>query len=78
MGHVVPEAQMGGPIALVEDGDVVSIDAVANTLEVDVTPETMEERRRKWKEPPLKVNQGTLYKYVKVVEDASKGCVTDA
>ena len=78
VGHVVPEAQVGGPIALLEDGDVISIDAVANTIEMDVTPEVMEERRKKWKAPPLKVNQGTLYKYVKVVEDASKGCVTDA
>jgi len=78
VGHVVPEAQVGGPIALLEDGDVISIDAVANTIEMDVTPEVMEERKRKWKAPPLKVNQGTLYKYVKLVEDASKGCVTDA
>jgi dihydroxy-acid dehydratase len=78
VGHVVPEAQVGGPIALVEDGDVVTIDAIANTIHVDVPPEVMEERRKRWKAPPLKVNRGTLYKYVKLVEDASKGCVTDA
>jgi dihydroxy-acid dehydratase len=78
VGHVVPEAQVGGPIALLEDGDVITIDAVANSIDVDVSPETMEERRKQWKAPPLKVTQGTLYKYVKVVEDASRGCVTDA
>ncbi|KIK52071.1 hypothetical protein GYMLUDRAFT_208278 [Collybiopsis luxurians FD-317 M1] len=78
IGHVVPEAQVGGPIALVQDGDVISVDAVKNTIEVDVTPEEMEKRRKAWVAPPLKVSQGTLYKYVKAVEDASHGCVTDA
>ena len=74
----MPEAQVGGPIALVEDGDVVTIDAVANTINVNVPSDVMEERRMKWKAPPLKVSQGTLFKYVKMVEDASKGCITDA
>lgn len=78
VGHVVPEAQVGGPIALVENGDVVTIDAVANTIHVDVSSEVMGTRKKKWKAPPLKVSQGTLYKYVKAVEDASKGCITDA
>lgn len=78
MGHVVPEAQVGGPIALVRDGDIISIDAVANTIDMNVTSEELENRRRSWKAPPLKVSQGTLYKYIKVVEDASRGCVTDA
>jgi dihydroxy-acid dehydratase len=63
---------------LVRDGDVISIDAVANTINMEVSEEEMERRRREWKAPPLKVEQGTLYKYIKVVEDASHGCVTDA
>ena len=78
MGHVVPEAQVGGPIALVQDGDVIHIDAVKNTLDVEVSGEELAQRRAKWIAPPLKVNQGTLYKYVKTVSDASQGCVTDA
>ncbi|EPQ54935.1 hypothetical protein GLOTRDRAFT_106262 [Gloeophyllum trabeum ATCC 11539] len=78
IGHVVPEAQVGGPIALVQDGDVISIDAVKNSIEVHVPPEELESRRKAWSAPPLKVSQGTLYKYVKLVEDASHGCITDA
>ncbi|CCA75526.1 probable ILV3-dihydroxy-acid dehydratase, mitochondrial precursor [Serendipita indica DSM 11827] len=78
VGHVVPEAQVGGPIGLVKDGDVISIDAVKNTINVDVDEAEMKRRRESWKAPPLKVSQGTLYKYIKIVEDASQGCVTDA
>ncbi|ORY27675.1 dihydroxy-acid/6-phosphogluconate dehydratase [Naematelia encephala] len=78
VGHVVPEAQVGGPIALVQDGDVISIDAVANTLIVDVSDEEMSRRRASWTPPPLKVSSGTLFKYARLVSDASKGCVTDA
>ncbi|OBZ71407.1 putative dihydroxy-acid dehydratase, mitochondrial [Grifola frondosa] len=78
VGHIVPEAQVGGPIALVQDGDVISVDAVKNTMELRVSPEELERRRKAWKAPPLKVSQGTLFKYVKVVEDASRGCITDA
>ncbi|KAI0755016.1 dihydroxy-acid and 6-phosphogluconate dehydratase [Daedaleopsis nitida] len=78
IGHVVPEAQVGGPIALVRDGDVISVDAVKNTIELHVAPEEMEKRCAAWSPPPLKVSQGTLYKYVKLVEDASRGCITDA
>lgn len=78
VGHVVPEAQVGGPIALVQDGDVVHIDAVKNTIDFDVDEAELERRRKSWKAPKLKVSQGTLYKYVKMVEDASHGCVTDA
>ena len=78
IGHVVPEAQVGGPIALVQDGDVITVDAVKNTLELQVPPEEMERRRQAWKAPPLKASQGTLYKYIKAVEDASRGCITDA
>ena len=78
VGHIVPEAQVGGPIALVRDGDIISVDAVKNSIEVEVSPEELEQRRAAWTAPPLKVSQGTLYKYVKNVEDASHGCITDA
>ena len=78
VGHVVPEAQIGGPIALIQDGDIIRIDAVANTLDMEVTEEELQRRRKAWKAPPLKVSQGTLYKYTKVVADASHGCITDS
>lgn len=77
IGHVTPEAQSGGPIALVQDGDMIHIDAESNTVTVDVSDAEMAKRRENWTAPPLKVNQGTLYKYVKLVSDASHGCVTD-
>ena len=70
----MPEAQVGGPIALVQDGDVISIDAVANTLNVEVSDEEMARRRAAWQAPPLKVNHGTLLKYARNVVDASHGC----
>jgi dihydroxy-acid dehydratase len=78
VGHVVPEAQVGGPIALVKDGDTIHIDAEANTIDFDVSPSEIDKRRKAWTPHPLKVTQGTLFKYVKTVEDASHGCVTDA
>ncbi|KIY62669.1 dihydroxy-acid and 6-phosphogluconate dehydratase [Cylindrobasidium torrendii FP15055 ss-10] len=78
IGHVVPEAQVGGPIALVKDGDIISVDAVKNTLELHVSDEEMAERRKHWVPRPKPVSQGTLYKYYKQVEDASHGCITDA
>ena len=77
IGHVVPEAQEGGPIALVEDGDVITIDAVASRLDVDVSDEELQRRRAAWSMPAYKVSQGTLFKYIKTVKDASQGCVTD-
>lgn len=78
IGHVVPEAQEGGPIALARDGDVIHIDAVKNILDLQVSEEELARRRKEWKAPPLKVRQGTLYKYIKMVSNASEGCVTDA
>ncbi len=78
IGHVVPEAQVGGPIAFVQDGDVISVDAVKNTIELHVSAEELEEREKAWVPHPLKVSQGTLYKYVKNVTDASRGCITDS
>lgn len=77
IGHVVPEAQVGGPIALIQDGDVVNIDAEANTINMEVSDEELARRKEKWVAPPLKVNKGTLLKYAKLVTDASQGCVTD-
>jgi dihydroxy-acid dehydratase len=77
IGHVVPEAQEGGPIALVENGDTVAIDAKKHTLELEVSAEELERRRAKWSAPPLKAKRGTLYKYISAVKSASDGCVTD-
>jgi len=77
IGHVVPEAQEGGPIGLIRDGDVITIDAETNTLDVDVSESEMEARRKQWQMPPYKATRGTLYKYIKTVKNASEGCVTD-
>ena len=74
IGHVVPEAQVGGPIALVKDGDTITIDAEKNTLElVGVDEKMLEERRKAWQPRPLKARRGQLYKYIKNVTDASTG-----
>ncbi|HKU43416.1 MAG TPA: dihydroxy-acid dehydratase [Polyangiales bacterium] len=77
VGHVTPEAQSGGPIALVRDGDIISIDAVSNRIDLQIEPAELERRRAAWKAPPLKATRGTLYKYIKNVKSASEGCVTD-
>jgi dihydroxy-acid dehydratase len=77
IGHVVPEAQEGGPIALVEDGDVITIDADKNELSVDLSDAALESRREKWEAPPYKAERGTLRKYIKNVSNATMGCVTD-
>jgi dihydroxy-acid dehydratase len=78
VGHVTPEAQEGGPIALVRDGDPISIDAKKRVMELEVTEEELAQRRAEWTAPALKATQGTLYKYIKLVSNASEGCVTDA
>ncbi|MBT8321026.1 MAG: dihydroxy-acid dehydratase [Eudoraea sp.] len=77
VGHVSPEAQEGGAIALVKDGDIITIDAEQNTISVDLTDAELNQRRSQWKKPPLKVSRGSLYKYAKMVSSASEGCVTD-
>jgi dihydroxy-acid dehydratase len=77
IGHIVPEAQEGGPIALIQDGDGITIDATTNTLHVDASAEEMERRRAEWQMPPYKATRGTLYKYIKNVKTAAEGCVTD-
>jgi dihydroxy-acid dehydratase len=77
IGHVVPEAQDGGPLALIKSGEVITIDAESNTLSVNVSDEEMEKRRAAWTMPPYKETRGTLYRYIKTVKNASEGCVTD-
>jgi len=78
VGHITPEAQTGGLLAVIRTGDVITIDAEKNTLDADLTEEEIGERFRGWTPPPYKVDQGTLYKYIKTVSTASEGCVTDA
>ena len=77
IGHIVPEAQEGGPLALIHDGDVITIDADNKTLSVDVSDADMEQRRNAWTMPAYKATRGTLYKYIQCVRNASDGCVTD-
>jgi len=77
IGHVVPEAQEGGPIALIQNGDVITVDAESKGLNVDLSAEELEQRRKAWKMPAYKAKRGTLYKYIKNVKTASEGCVTD-
>lgn len=77
IGHVVPEAQEGGTIALVKEGDIIKIDATANRLDVELSDAELSKRRAAWVEPPYKATRGTLYKYIKNVKNASEGCVTD-
>ena len=78
VGHVVPEAQAGGPIALVEDGDRITINAETNRISVAVSDREMALRKANWSMPPYKARRGTLYKFIKTVNTASEGCVTDA
>jgi len=77
VGHVTPEAQLGGPIALVKNGDKITIDAEANKITIDLSADELAKRRKEWKAPPYKATRGTLYKYIKNVKSASEGCVTD-
>ena len=77
VGHIVPEAQEGGSIGLLEDGDVITIDAETNTLSVDLSDAEIETRKIKWVQPAYKFTKGVLFKYIKSVATASEGCVTD-
>lgn len=77
VGHITPEAAVGGPIALVEDGDEVTIDAETNSLSVNVSDEELEARRSKWTPPRMVVTRGVMAKYANQVSDASHGAVTD-
>jgi dihydroxy-acid dehydratase len=78
IGHIVPEAQEGGPIALVRDGDRIEIDSVASRITVQVPEAEMTRRMAEWTMPPYKVGRGVLARYIRTVQDASHGCVTDA
>jgi dihydroxy-acid dehydratase len=77
VGHVTPEAQDGGPIALVRSGERITIDAEQNLISVDVSEAEMNARRAAWTQPPFKAQRGTLAKYIRLVKSASEGCVTD-
>lgn len=77
VGHITPEAQDGGTIALVKDGDTITIDAELNSINLEIPTSELEKRRSNWIAPSLKVNKGVLYKYAKSVSSASRGCVTD-
>jgi dihydroxy-acid dehydratase len=77
VGHITPEAFVGGLIGLVEDEDVIELDAVNNTIHLRVSDEIIAQRRANWKQPALKATKGLLFKYVQCVKDASQGCVTD-
>ena len=78
VGHIVPEAQEGGAIALIKNGDLITIDAKKNTISVDLSDDELSARREKWIQPSLKFEQGILFKYIKNVSTASMGCVTDS
>jgi dihydroxy-acid dehydratase len=77
VGHITPEAQEGGPVALVADGDRVTIDSQTNELSIDISDEELETRRKQWTMPAYKASRGTLAKYIRLVKNASFGCVTD-
>ena len=77
VGHVTPEAQDGGPIALVKSGDRIVIDAEKNIIDVEISDAEMQARRAAWVQPPFKAERGTLAKYIRLVKSASEGCVTD-
>jgi dihydroxy-acid dehydratase len=77
VGHITPEAQEGGAIALVKDGDIITIDAETNSILLEVSDTDLQARKAEWKAPDLKVSRGVLYKYARTVSSASEGCVTD-
>ena len=77
IGHVTPEAQDGGPIALIENGDTITIDAVERVMNLEIDDHEIEKRRENWKQPKIPIQSGVLYKYAKTVSTASEGCITD-
>ena len=77
VGHITPEAYDGGLIALVEDNDLIEIDATRNTISLKVAADEIAKRRNRWKQPELKAKNGALYKYARQVKTAAEGCVTD-
>ena len=77
VGHITPEAHEGGLLAFVQDDDIIEIDAINNKLTLKLSDEEIAKRKQGWVKPALKVTNGILYKYAKLVKDASEGCVTD-
>lgn len=77
IGHITPEAQVGGNIALIKDGDTINIDAAKRIIDVEITDSELSTRRNDWVAPEYRVKSGTLYKFIKNVQSASHGCVTD-
>ncbi|HCK06069.1 MAG TPA: dihydroxy-acid dehydratase, partial [Flavobacteriaceae bacterium] len=77
VGHITPEAQEGGAIAFVQDGDQITIDAESNSITLDISDQELHKRQSHWQAPKLKFDRGVLYKYARTVASASKGCVTD-
>ena len=77
VGHITPEAHIGGAIAFVKDDDIIEIDAVKNTITLKISPEELAKRKAAWKQPALKATKGLLYKYAKQVKNAAQACVTD-
>ena len=77
VGHITPEAQVGGMIAIINNGDKISIDANNNKINLHINEEEISKRKLNWKKPKLKINSGSLFKYANIVSSASKGCVTD-
>ena len=77
VGHITPEAFEGGNISLVKDEDIIKLDARDNSINVMISDEELEQRRKLWKQPHPPVKNGVLFKYFKQVKNASEGCVTD-
>ena len=77
MGHITPEAFQGGAIAIVEDGDTITIDSVKNELRLHLDDEVIQQRLANWKQPKPRYTRGVLSKYAKLVSSASEGAVTD-
>jgi dihydroxy-acid dehydratase len=77
VGHITPEAYDGGGIALVQNDDIIELDAVKNTINVKVDEKILAERKKNWKQPALKASKGVLFKYAQCVKPADQGCVTD-
>ena len=77
VGHISPEAEMGGPIALIQDGDEITIDANSDILSLNISDDEIKKRSQSWKNPNLSPKSGVLAKYKKTVQSASKGAITD-
>ena len=77
VGHITPEAQAGGVLAVVKNGDIITLDGEKNTITLKVPSKVIAQRLKKWKAPPFKAKRGMLYKYIRNVSSASEGCVTD-